>query len=198
MKEWGPLDFIGYIALGAAALFLAINSGLALPGIRKNAPDELKNPRWGFLPIACFVIATLAFVAKLLITSAPEPPVAPVPVPSVSPPITTAADAESIRHLSYQLSQEISDFIHSYAARRLATEKETSSEQKAADTEALELEMSNAFKEKFKFRYLSLLDAMSKMGVNAFNTLDFNHSIIGPGEMLSASDWLSSRARALK
>ena len=51
MKEWGPLDFIGYIALGATALFLAINSGLALPGIRKNAPDELNNPRWGFLPM---------------------------------------------------------------------------------------------------------------------------------------------------
>jgi hypothetical protein len=193
MRDWGPLDFIAYGALGATAIFLAINSGIALPAIRKKVPSELKGPGWGFLPIICFVIATVAFVARLF--------TAPVVQPQIAQPTSQAApttDSDSIRRLSYQLSQEIDDFYDSYNSRRRSIQSETVSETKAADTEALEKEISNEFKEKFKFRYLSLVEGMNKLGINTYNPLNFDNAIIGPGEILGSASWLNTHARVLK
>jgi hypothetical protein len=197
MREWGPLDFIGYIALGATALFLAINSWLALPAVRKNAPDELKNPQWGFLPIACFVIATLAFVARLLISGDSQSQIA-APSTTQNAPSAPSTDVESIRHLSYQLSQDIGDFYDSYFTRRQAIKNEVDAEKRATDTEALEKEMSDKFKEKFKFRYLSLIDEMKKRGVKFYDMIDFDQSIISTATIWTSATVISIGARSLK
>jgi len=107
-------------------------------------------------------------------------------------------DNEAVRHLVYQLSQEINDFYDNYYERKHSISKESSAEQKALDTETMETEMSGKFKEKFKFRYLSLWDELTKRGVKPLNPLNFDQNIISPGDIVEAPVMLNYRARELK
>jgi hypothetical protein len=91
IAKWSGWDWISYGCLGLAALGLAVGAwGKENPEIYSNLPTLFASPRWAAVPAILFALATVIFIARLLLPGAPslqaiEPSVAAPSVLAESP-----------------------------------------------------------------------------------------------------------------
>ncbi len=65
MERWSFWDWIAYSALAIGAVILAAETGLSQsPTILPHLPEALRNPLWGFAPLAFLIGATALFIAR--------------------------------------------------------------------------------------------------------------------------------------
>jgi hypothetical protein len=172
-KPESPTGLVGILARIAAVLTAA---GVVLSQI----PPVASGVKSAWCSISgCDAPAVLSQPAPDT-TPAPQPTVAAQVAPAPPKGEFASVTNEALRHLAYELSQQIEAFRQPIGMKlyNISRDDKLSDEEKASRIEIGEKDLSDKFREKFMFRYTTLVKEMLSRDTISHSMSSFSPSII--------------------